>query len=80
MAGDLAIAVAQVNPTVGDIGGVPLPAQAVQQVGLLEKKIVDRARNLPATAEVAYLQKQTGAMQVFRQRIPIRNVDNVIYQ
>jgi prepilin-type N-terminal cleavage/methylation domain-containing protein len=60
-----------------------VPAYLDLELGILEAKTADRARPLPVTpvdAQGAYLEKQAGHVQVFRQRIPIRNVDTSVYQ
>ena len=59
-----------------------LPAYVEVELGILETKTADRARNMPLNGNVqqAYLEKQAARVQVFRQRIPIRNVDPSVYQ
>ena len=65
-----------------------VPAYVEIELGLLEAKTLERARNLPyltgqpaaAQPRVQFLEKQVGHVQVFRQRIPIRNVDPSVYQ
>jgi prepilin-type N-terminal cleavage/methylation domain-containing protein len=57
-----------------------LPAYVEIELGILEAKTADRVRNMPAAAQWTYLEKQAGRVQVFRQRIPIRNADPSVFQ
>jgi Tfp pilus assembly protein PilV len=57
-----------------------VPAYVELELGILEAKTAERARNLPFAAQRQFLEKQAGKIQVFRQRIPIRNVDPSVYQ
>jgi hypothetical protein len=65
-----------------------VPAYLELELGLLEKKTLDRVRNVALGATTAvlvqrqndYLTNKVGAVQVFRQRIPIRNVDPTVFQ
>jgi hypothetical protein len=57
-----------------------LPAYVEIELGLLEPKIAERARNMPLNVQQTYLRGQVGRVQVFRQRVPIRNVDSSVYQ
>jgi prepilin-type N-terminal cleavage/methylation domain-containing protein len=52
-----------------------VPAYAEIELGILDDKTADRARNMPATAQLSYLQNQAGHVHIFRQRIPIRSFD-----
>jgi Tfp pilus assembly protein PilV len=57
-----------------------VPAYIDLELGLLEAKTVERARNLPIAAQPQFLAGQAGKVQIFRQRVPIRNVDPSVYQ
>ena len=57
-----------------------MPAYVEIELGILDGKTADRARNLPAVSQQAFLKNQVGHVQLFRQRIPIRNVDPTVYQ
>ena len=59
-----------------------LPAYLELEMGFLENRTLDRYNSLsinPAAA-AAYLVNHLGQVHVFRQRIPIRNVDPSAYQ
>jgi len=71
----------------GDINctylGPALPAYVEVELAILEAKTAERARAIgenSLTAQYNYLTNQVGRVQVFRQRIPIRNVDPSVYQ
>jgi len=61
-----------------------LPASVEIQLGLLEDRALQRAQALPDAVPVwarsNYLAQQAGKVHLFRQRIPIRNVDPAAYQ
>ena len=63
--------------------GDALPAYVEIELGILDAKTADRARAIgedsPSQQQV-FLEKQAGKVRVFRQRIPIRNVDPSVYQ
>jgi prepilin-type N-terminal cleavage/methylation domain-containing protein len=56
------------------------PAYVDLELGVLEAKTAERARNLSAAAQYNFLTNQAAHVQIFRQRIPIRNVDPSVYQ
>lgn len=66
-----------------------VPAYVDVEIGVLEQKTVEKARGLvyssglspsdAAQAQVRYLGNQAGRVQIFRQRVPIRNVDPSVY-
>lgn len=57
-----------------------VPAYLEIELGILEAKTAERARNLSLAAQQKYLEGKAGNVQVFRQRIPVRNVDPTVYQ
>ena len=67
-----------------------LPAYVDIELGILEQKTVEKARGLaynnalppwdPNQAQVRYISNQVGRVQLFRQRVSIRNVDPSVYQ
>lgn len=57
-----------------------LPAHVEIELGILEAKYVERARNLPPAAQLNYLKNQAGHVQIFRQRVPLRNADATAFQ
>jgi type II secretory pathway component PulJ len=60
-----------------------LPAYVEIELGILEGKTADRARAIgedSLNAQQLFLEKQVGKVQIFRQRIPIRNVEPSVYQ
>ena len=60
-----------------------LPAYVEIELGILEAKTAERARAIgegSLGAQYNFLTKQVGHVQVFRQRVPIRNVDPSVYQ
>ena len=57
------------------------PAFVELELGVLEQQTYERYRQIPvATAQYDYLQKQAGHVQLFRQRVTLRNVDRTAYQ
>lgn len=59
-----------------------LPASVEIEMGVLEDRTLQRAGSLSAssTAQASYLQRQAGAVHIFRQRVSIPNVDPSAYQ
>lgn len=61
-----------------------LPASVGLELGVLEDRTIQRALSLPDAAPAwtrsNYLAQQAGKVHLFRQRIPIRNVDPSAYQ
>ncbi|HEU5124489.1 MAG TPA: prepilin-type N-terminal cleavage/methylation domain-containing protein [Verrucomicrobiae bacterium] len=58
-----------------------VPAFVELEIGVLEDQTYQRYRNIPiAAARDAFLKEHAGNVHVFRQRIPIRNVDVTAYQ
>lgn len=59
-----------------------LPAQVELELGVLEPAILERYRGMAGNepAQRNYLSNHVGNVQLFRQRIPIRNVDSSVYQ
>ena len=67
-----------------------VPAYVDIELGILEKKTVEKARGIafnntlppwdPNQAQVRYISNQVGRVQIFRQRVSIRNVDPSVYQ
>jgi hypothetical protein len=72
----------------GNISGLyflsnAVPAEVGFELGLLEQSAWDRYNSIPAADKrLAYLQRSdvTSRVHLFRQRIPIRNVDPLAYQ
>ncbi|MGN6554169.1 MAG: PilW family protein [Verrucomicrobiota bacterium] len=58
-----------------------VPAFVEMEIGILEHQAYERYKSIPVpAAQTEYLRKQAGRVHVFRQRIPIRNVDHSAYQ
>jgi type II secretory pathway pseudopilin PulG len=58
-----------------------VPGTVELEMGLLEDKVWQRFKALPtAAAQYRYLTNQAGRVHLFRQRVPVRNVDPVAYQ
>jgi len=60
-----------------------VPASLEMEFGILEQSAMDRYNSIgAAAARLAYLQRPdiSSRVQIFRQRIPIRNVDPLAYQ
>jgi type II secretory pathway pseudopilin PulG len=58
-----------------------VPASVELEVARLEDRAMQRAESLPtAAARAAYLAGQSGSLHIFRQLIPIPNVDRAAYQ
>ncbi|MGA2802216.1 MAG: hypothetical protein ABSE97_07615 [Verrucomicrobiota bacterium] len=61
-----------------------LPASVEVELGVLEDRTLQRAESLPNVAPVwaqsNYLAGHAGQVHIFRQRVPIRNVDRSAYQ
>ena len=72
--------------TLGEVGfymySNALPAAVEVELGLLEDRALQRAESLAnnATAQMNYLSNHAGQVHLFRQRIPIRNVDPSAYR
>jgi len=75
-------------PTLGEVGfymfSNTLPASVEIELGVLEDRPLQRAESLPDGAPLwtrsNYLAQQVGKVHLFRQRVPIRNVDPSAYQ
>jgi hypothetical protein len=78
-------------PTNSSTGGEPsvfymlsnaLPAAVEVELGVLEDRALQRVESLGGSfqAQTNYLAQQAGKVHLFRQRIPIRNVDPSAYQ
>jgi type II secretory pathway pseudopilin PulG len=58
-----------------------VPASVEIEMGVLEDRTLQRAESLPAgTPQNNYLQQHAGQVHIFRQRVPIRNVDPSAYK
>jgi hypothetical protein len=59
-----------------------VPAYVDLELGILEAKVMERFRSMENNSVVAraFLNKQAGRVHLFRQRVPIRNVDSAVYQ
>lgn len=58
-----------------------VPASIELELGILESPFVERYKAFPIpTAQTDFLSQQAAHVHVFRQRIPIRNVDLSVYQ
>jgi hypothetical protein len=59
-----------------------IPAAVELQLGVLEDRALARAAslNIVPAAQLKYLQGQSGAVHIFRQRVTIQNVDPTAYQ
>lgn len=57
-----------------------VPAFVEFELGVLENRVLERARSIPVAARRAYLEKQASRVHLFRMRVPIRNVDPSAYQ
>lgn len=57
-----------------------IPAYLDLELGILEQKTAERCRNLPLEAQAKYLESKAGNVQIFRQRIALRNVQPSVYQ
>ncbi len=56
-----------------------LPAAVELQLGVLEDQVLAHALSLSAASSLSYLQGQSGAVHLFRQRVSIPNVDTTAY-
>lgn len=83
------VAIYQLNPSsVPDEYGCifysnKVPASVEVEMGVLEDKTLEHAESsIPAgnTAVINYLAQHVGQVHIFRQRVPIRNVDPTAYQ
>jgi len=58
-----------------------LPASVEVELGILEPQIFEKYRSIPVSpANMEFLQEQAARVHIFRQRIPIRNVDPSAYK
>jgi type II secretory pathway pseudopilin PulG len=58
-----------------------VPAYLELELGIMEPRIVDRAKSIGnPTAQYEYLSNHVAQVHLFRQRIPVRNVDFSAYQ
>jgi hypothetical protein len=58
-----------------------VPAFVELEIGILEDRTFQRYQSLvSAAAQYAYLSNHVGQVHLFRQRIPVRNVDYTAYQ
>lgn len=57
-----------------------VPAYVEVELGILENKVAERCRNLPLTSQLKFLESKAGNVQIFRQRVPVHNVDTSVYQ
>jgi prepilin-type N-terminal cleavage/methylation domain-containing protein len=57
-----------------------LPASVEVEMGVLEDRTLQHAEGLSSAAVTNYLADHAGQVHIFRQRIPIRNVDPSAYQ
>jgi hypothetical protein len=73
------------GPAWGEVGfymySNTLPASVEIQLGVLEDRTLQRAESIPdSNTRSNYLAQHAGQVHLFRQRIPIRNVDPSAYQ
>ena len=72
------------TPALGEFGfymfSNTLPAAVEIQLGLLEDRTLQRAQSISGLNQSNYLAGRAGQVHLFRQRIPIRNVDPSAYQ
>jgi type II secretory pathway component PulJ len=70
--------------TLGEVGfymySNTLPASVEVQLGMLEDRTLQRAQSISGLVQSNYLAQHAGQVHLFRQRIPIRNVDPSAYQ
>jgi prepilin-type N-terminal cleavage/methylation domain-containing protein len=58
-----------------------VPAFVELELGILEERALARVKSIPdAATRTKYLEDQAGRVQIFRMRIPVRNVDPTAYQ
>ncbi|MGH7976836.1 MAG: PulJ/GspJ family protein [Limisphaerales bacterium] len=57
-----------------------VPASVEIEMGVVEDKTLQHAESLSGTAVTNYLAQHAGQVHIFRQRVPIRNVDPSAYQ
>jgi hypothetical protein len=58
-----------------------VPAYVEVELGILEPQTLKRYRAIPvAAAQAQFLQSQAAHVHLFRQRVPVRNVDPTSYQ
>ena len=72
------------GPAWGEVGfymySNTLPASVEIQLGMLEDRTLQRAQSISGLTQSNYLAQHAGQVHLFRQRIPIRNVDPSAYQ
>jgi hypothetical protein len=72
------------GPAWGEVGfymfSNTLPASVEIQLGMLEDRTLQRAQSISGLTQSNYLAGRAGQIHLFRQRIPIRNVDPSAYQ
>jgi hypothetical protein len=57
-----------------------VPAFVELEIGILEQETYERYRAIPVyDAQTNFLAKHAGNVHIFRQRIPVRNVDVTAY-
>jgi hypothetical protein len=72
--------------TTAQFTGISLPAYVEVELGILEDRTLAHYQALtngsdgPGSAAWNYLMNHAGQVHIFRQRIPIRNVNPVAYQ
>ena len=58
-----------------------VPAFVEFELGILEERALARVKSIPdAATRTKYLEDQAGRVQIFRTRVPVRNVDPTAYQ
>jgi hypothetical protein len=57
-----------------------IPASVEVEMGVVEDRTLQHAESLNGSAITNYLADHAGQVHIFRQRIPIRNVDPTAYQ
>jgi len=58
-----------------------VPASVEMELGILEDRAWERFKSLPdAASQYRYVTNQVGRVHLFRQRVPIRNVDPIAYR
>jgi len=57
-----------------------VPASVEIEMGVLEDRTLQHAEALNAANQMTYLSNHVGQVHIFRQRVPIRNVDPTAYQ
>ena len=58
-----------------------VPVSVELELGVLEQRTLERFKAIPtAAAQSQFLQNQAARVQLFRQRVSLRNVDSTAYQ